>query len=92
MKMEELLSNRSDSENVIYDFSDLSLDELKTFVHSRMFGEESLSDAEMKLLESGTAKIKTKSGKPRKYKPLPPQQPGETAAEWLHRVVAKGLR
>jgi hypothetical protein len=88
MKIDELLNQRSD-ENVIYDFSDLSRDELMVFVNSRIYGEESLSDEEMKILESGTAKIKTRPGKPRKHTNKMPAFNPETddPMEWLKKRI-----
>jgi len=86
MKLHDLLKNREEN-NVIYDFSDFTRDELMLFVNSQIYGEDSLTDAEMQELEAATAKIKTKPGTPRKCKPLPPQHPGEDTCQWLNRAL-----
>lgn len=90
MKMEDLLSNRLNNENVIYDFDDLTRDELAVYVNSEIYGEENLSDEEMQLLESGTAKIIERPGKPREYDEYPnPYTPGKDDPEaWLKSYIA----
>lgn len=89
MKLSDLLENRSSSENVVYDFSKLTRDELAVFVNSQIDGEESLSDPEMQLLESGTAKIIERAGKPRKYRDdFPEFNPGiDDAGVWLKKRI-----